>query len=75
MALQHDGWHIQNLTQSISNPEGHYNKFHCGDKRTLANPKIRESLLEFHKTWYSANIMSLCLVGRYSLDAMEVWVK
>jgi insulysin len=74
MALQHDGWHIQNLTQSISNPEGHYNKFHCGNKKTLANPKIRDQLLEFHKMWYSANIMNLCIAGKYSLETMEGWV-
>jgi secreted Zn-dependent insulinase-like peptidase len=35
------------------------NRFNCGNLETLKQPGIREALLNFHKTWYSANIMRL----------------
>ncbi|KAK6059893.1 peptidase M16 inactive domain protein [Cooperia oncophora] len=34
----------------------------------------REALLNFHKQWYSSNIMSLCIVGSESLDKMESYL-
>ena len=41
-----------------------------GNKSTLCDiPKsqnidVREELLKFHKQWYSANIMSLAVIGK-----------
>lgn len=32
---------------------------------------IRESLLAFHKRWYSANIMKLCVTGRHDIERLE----
>ncbi|KAK5981740.1 Insulin-degrading enzyme protein, partial [Trichostrongylus colubriformis] len=33
--------------------------------------EVRKALLDFHEQWYSSNIMSLCIVGSESLDALE----
>ena len=45
---------------------------HCaaksGNLETLKQDGIRESLLEFHRQWYSSNIMSLVLIGKHSLE-------
>jgi insulysin len=71
MSKQSDGWHFYNLTCALSEKESNYNRFACGNKASLANPTIRESLLEFHKKWYSANIMTLCVCGKESLDWLE----
>ena len=30
--------------------------------------------MEFHETWYSANIMCLAVTSNHSLDSMEGWV-
>ena len=38
---------------------------------TLNKEGIREKLLEYYEQHYSANIMSLCLVGDHSLDTLE----
>lgn len=67
MSLQNDGWHFNNLHQSLANPESKYNKFSCGNKLSLDKPDIREKLLEYHKTWYSANIMCLAVSSKLSL--------
>jgi len=35
---------------------------------------MRESLLEFHKKWYSSNIMTLTVYSRHEIDKLEKWV-
>lgn len=34
-------------------------------------PDIREKLLKYYDEHYSANLMSLCLVGNHSIDTLE----
>lgn len=58
------------LEKSLSNPEHPYCHFGTGNLETLfENPKkngqdIRQELLKFHDSYYSANIMKLCVLGR-----------
>ncbi|KAK9508348.1 hypothetical protein O3M35_005934 [Rhynocoris fuscipes] len=75
--LQSDAWRFDQMEKS-SAKEGHpFRKFGTGNKQTLMIlPKekglnVREQLLEFHKKWYSANIMTLAVVGKESLDVLE----
>ena len=51
------------------------NKFGCGNAKTLKQEGIREALLNFHKTWYSSNIMKLCVNGNHTIENMEKWVR
>jgi len=62
------------LTQALSAKEGYYNMFHCGNLKTLQKPGVREALLDFHKTWYSSNIMNLCICGKFEIQQLEQWV-
>lgn len=73
-SLQHDGWHYFNLTQRLSNPDSSLNRFNCGNLKSLSQPGMRESLLEFHKKWYSSNIMTLTVYSRHEIDKLEAWV-
>jgi len=41
---------------------------------SLSQPGIRESLLSFHKEWYSSNIMKLTVSGRHDIERLEDWV-
>lgn len=67
---QQDSWRMFQLEKSLSNPEHPYCHFGTGNLETLfENPKkngqdIREELLKFHDSYYSANIMKLCVLGR-----------
>jgi insulysin len=61
MSLQVDQWHQHNLHQSLANKESCYNKFMCGNKESLDKEGIREILLEYHKKWYSSNIMCVTM--------------
>ncbi|KAJ8667813.1 hypothetical protein QAD02_009476 [Eretmocerus hayati] len=72
-----DIWRLDQLDKSSANPDHPYNKFGTGSIETLdVIPKqkginVREELLKFHSTWYSANIMSLSVLGKESLDELE----
>lgn len=77
--LQRDGNRLFQLSKSCSNPKHPYSKFSTGSKQTLgtdaiaAGIDIRKELLEFHKKFYSANLMNLCIAGPYPLDVLEEW--
>jgi insulysin len=68
--LQTDGWRLHELEKSLTNSSHPYSKFGTGNLRTLKyNPEklglnIREELLRFHDTYYSSNIMKLCVLGK-----------
>ena len=49
-------------------------RFNCGNLATLQQEGIRDSLLAFHKKWYSSNIMCVTVTSKHSLDSMEEWV-
>lgn len=74
MSLQNDSWHFYNTLFMMSNPESSMCKFMCGNVKSLSQPGIRESLLAFHKKWYSANIMTVSVAAKFSLDQLEAWV-
>ena len=46
-------------------------RFSTGNFDSLNKPDIRERLLEYYENHYSSNIMSLCLAGNHSLDALQ----
>ncbi|KAI7897701.1 Metalloenzyme, LuxS/M16 peptidase-like protein [Cokeromyces recurvatus] len=76
---QQDGWRMFQLEKSLCNPNHPYCHFGTGNLETLyENPKkngkdIRQELLKFHDSYYSANIMKLCILGRESLDQLTEW--
>ena len=73
-SLQHDGWHFYALTQSLADPVSNYNRFSCGNLKSLSSPTLREDLLNFHRRWYSANLTTLCITGKFDLATLEKWV-
>ena len=45
-----------------------------GSLETLQKDGIREALFEFHKKYYSSNIMKLVVTGRHTIAQLEEWV-
>jgi insulysin len=78
--LQSDSWRLHQLDRWLSNPLHPYNKFSTGNLVTLdEEPKkrgvdVRDELLKFYKSHYSANLMKLVVIGRESLDTLEDYV-
>ena len=67
----------QNLTRSTSRQDHPYSKYGIGNLKTLkTEPQklgldVREELIKFHSKYYSANLMTLCLLGDESLEELE----
>lgn len=77
--LQNDLWRMYQLDKLTSNPEHPYNGFSTGNFTTLNDEpvsrgvNVRDVLLQFYKEQYSANIMSLVILGKESLDDLTEW--
>ncbi|XP_011312074.1 insulin-degrading enzyme, partial [Fopius arisanus] len=78
--IAQDFWRADQLDKSSADPQHPYSKFGTGNRETLdVNPKknginVRDELLKFHGTWYSANIMALSVLGKESLNDLEKMV-
>ncbi|XP_014863501.1 PREDICTED: insulin-degrading enzyme isoform X2 [Poecilia mexicana] len=79
--LMNDAWRLFQLEKATGNPNHPFSKFGTGNKLTLeTRPSkegvdIRQELLMFHSTYYSANLMGLCVLGRESLDELTAMVE
>lgn len=74
MAKQSDNWHYCNLRQTLAHEGSNYNKFLCGNAETLSKEGIREKLLEFHKKWYSGNLMTVVVNSNMPMDDLRKMV-
>jgi len=43
-----------------------------GNKESLSKPGIERELVNFHKKWYSSNIMCLTLQSNQSLEKLKI---
>ncbi|CAM9473320.1 unnamed protein product, partial [Discosporangium mesarthrocarpum] len=79
--LNNDEWRIfQQVLKATANQKHPFSKFGTGNAETLrASPKqgvdTRQSLINFHEKYYSANTMRLCVLGMEDLDTLEDWVR
>lgn len=72
--LESDGWRQYQLHCSHY-PESHpANHFNIGSRETLGGT-TQEELQAFYRAHYSANTMTLAVVGKASLDQLESWVR
>jgi len=55
------------MQQDLAHPESQLNRFNTGNIETLKQDGIRDILLNYHKTWYSSNIMKLTVSGKHSI--------
>ncbi|CAG2179175.1 unnamed protein product, partial [Oppiella nova] len=75
-----DSRRLSHLQRSLSDPTHDYNKFSTGNMETLKEIPyakgidVRQELLSFHERWYSANIMSLVVLGKESIEELEALV-
>ncbi|KAL6254476.1 hypothetical protein P5V15_014529 [Pogonomyrmex californicus] len=75
--LRNDTWRFKQLNRSSASADHPFSKFNIGNRQTLDTiPKqkginVRDRLLEFYEKYYSANMMSLCVLGKESLDELE----
>ncbi len=73
-SLKDDGRRIFSASKMAMNPEFPYTRFSTGNLETLANrpdSNIRDELIRFYETHYSADRMTLVITADDSLDALE----
>ncbi|MDX1605053.1 MAG: insulinase family protein [Candidatus Competibacterales bacterium] len=76
--LGSDGWRIRSAQQQALNPEHPASRFSVGSRETLADrpeAPIRETLIRFYRTHYSANLMKLVVLGKEPLPVLRRWVE
>ncbi|KAG5331760.1 IDE enzyme, partial [Acromyrmex charruanus] len=75
--LVDDSQRVNQLIKSSANSHHPFSKFSTGNRESLDTiPKqkginVRNKLLEFYEKYYSANIISLSVLGKESLDELE----
>jgi len=73
-----DGRRVHHAQKKAMNPRHPYTTFSVGSNETLADREgssIRDELIAFYRKHYSANIMTLAVLGREPLPVLEGWVR
>lgn len=74
MGLKSDPRRGLDVIQEVMNPQHPYSQFNVGSLETLADrpdSPVRDELIRFYETYYSANMMRLVVLGSESLDELE----
>eukprot|EP00760_Papus_ankaliazontas_P033369 PhM_4_TR6309/c0_g1_i1/m.105132/K01408/IDE, ide; insulysin len=61
-------WYVLKRT---SNPLNDFHKFGTGNLSTLDRPTIRDEMMSWYRTHYSADRMTLCLVGKEQVEVLS----
>ncbi|XP_077261763.1 insulin-degrading enzyme-like [Temnothorax americanus] len=69
--LMDDKFRFMGLEKFSIKPDHPYSKFILSSKETLDNIYVKNRLEDFYKKYYSANIMSLCILGKDGLDDLQ----
>jgi insulysin len=75
--IQNDAHRELDVLREVVNPEHPFAKFSVGSLDTLADrPEhpVRDDLLKFYQQNYSANLMTLVVIGREPLDQLQQMV-
>eukprot|EP00117_Sycon_ciliatum_P015742 scpid22605/ scgid15468/ Zinc-metallopeptidase, peroxisomal; Peroxisomal M16 protease len=69
--LNNDYLRFRQVLMTTANPEHPYHRFTTGTIDSLNITGIHQKLVTFHKTYYSANLMTLAVLGKESLNTLE----
>jgi insulysin len=72
--LENDNWREYQLGNTLYRPGHPANHFSTGSRETLGGT-TRDELLAFYRAHYSANQMTLAVVGKAGLDQLEQWAR
>ncbi|WP_299014941.1 insulinase family protein [uncultured Photobacterium sp.] len=78
LKIKDDVRRLYQVHKETVNPAHPFAKFSVGDLTTLDDrddKSVREELIAFYQTHYSANLMALVLLGPQSLDELEEYAK
>ena len=64
----------QDIFDFVLLPHDRFSENQIAERYQVSRTPVRDALLAFHETHYSANLMSLCVLGREPLDVLAQWV-
>jgi len=75
---QSAGRRRMSAVRQVLNPAHPWSKFSVGNLKTLADKPdetARQALLRFYQGYYSANLMTLAVLGREDIPTLKSWVR
>ncbi|MCK9468676.1 MAG: insulinase family protein [Porticoccaceae bacterium] len=78
LRLKDDGRREWDVLRELASSEHPFSLFSVGNLETLADREegpVRDDLLAFYQRYYSANLMTLAVLGREDLDTLEEVVR
>ncbi|EDP59201.1 insulinase family protein [Vibrio sp. AND4] len=78
LKLNDDSRRLYQVNKEVINPKHPFSKFSVGNLETLCDrgeKSIRDEIVEFHQSQYSADLMTLTSFGPQSLDEQQAWVE
>ncbi len=78
LKINDDGWRAMRALKEVINPAHPYANFSIGALETLPDEgdgKLRDALVAFYQDHYSADHMSIAVLGQASLDDLEKLVR
>ena len=75
--LQSDTFRVFQISKSRANKNHPFSKFFTGNKKTLLDDtkaqgiNLRDELIKFYNSYYSANLMTLAIVAPVSIDELK----
>ncbi len=76
LKLNDDSRRLYQVHKELINPKHPFSKFSVGNLETLGDREgksIRDEIVEFHYNQYSADLMTVTILGPHSLDEMQTW--
>jgi len=77
LKLKDDMRRLYQVHKEVANPKHPFAKFSVGNTETLGDRNgvsIRAEIIDFYQNHYSADLMTLTIVGPHPLDEMEAWI-
>ncbi|MGB2173068.1 MAG: insulinase family protein [Porticoccaceae bacterium] len=78
LKLKSDSRRQWDVLREIINPKHPLSKFTVGNNQTLVDSKdglLRDQLITMYNRYYSANLMTLVVLGNHSIDELQVMVE
>lgn len=78
LKIKDESRRLYQVQKETINPQHPFSKFSVGNQHTLGdreNSSIRDEIIEFYRSHYSAKLMTLSLIGSQSFDELEAWAE
>ncbi|MDN3610627.1 insulinase family protein [Vibrio ostreicida] len=78
LKLKDDSRRLYQVHKELVNPAHPFSKFSVGNLETLGDrngQSIRDEIVDFHYQQYSADLMTLTIMGPQTLQELEDWIK